>query len=332
MPELLIDVHSHPILPRSRQSFAKATNQSVDNLKLFGLPVPQWSEQSHLDVMDRADLAVSMFSLPGATAILTGKVAAAEARALNEDMAALIARHPNRFGAFASVPLDDIELAIEETRYALDVLRLDGIFSPTHHAGAYLGEARYDPWFAELDQRGAALFIHPVLPPGITPVPGGLDMSILEFMFDTTRMLTNMVLSGAKARYSRIRMISTHAGGTLPYIVGRMGILEPLFGAGNGRPTLDQDALLKGFASFHYDLTGSTSAATLDALHRLVPAEQLLLGSDYPMMPPETIAPVLGKFRDYAGFDAAQKRAIASGNAIRLFPRFAAATPGKAAT
>ncbi len=325
MPELLIDVHSHPLLPRSLAAFAKATNQNVDTMKFFGLPVPKWSESSHLEMMDRAGLAVSMFSLPSATAMLSGKAAAEEARALNEDMASIISRNPNRLGAFASVPMDDMDHAIEETRYALDVLKLDGIYASTHHAGVYLGDARYDPWFAELDRRGATLFIHPVMPPGLVPVPGGLDMSILEFMFDTSRMITNMVLSGSKTRFSRIKMISTHAGGTIPYIAGRMSILEPIFGAGHGRKTLSAAEIFQALSSFYFDLTGSTSAAVLGAIQHLVPAEQLLLGFDYPMMPPETIDPVLANFHAYTGFGAAQKHSIASGNAIRLFPRFASA-------
>jgi predicted TIM-barrel fold metal-dependent hydrolase len=132
-----------------------------------------------------------------------------------------------------------------------------------------------------------------------------------------------MVLSGTKQKYEDIRIISTHGGGTIPYLASRISILEPLFGAGSGHRTLSGDEVLAGLGSFYFDLTASTSAASLDSIRRLVPAKQLLMGFDYPMMPASTITPALARFAAYEGLGAEEKDMILSDNATQLFPRLA---------
>src|SRR5258708_30641415 len=127
-----------------------------------------------------------------AGAFLKGKPARDLACAMNELFAEIVARHPTRFGAFAVLPLDDMDASIEEMIYALDVLKLDGVSSSTHVAGAYLGDFRFDAWFAEMNRRGATLFVHPVPALNSGQVAMGINVAILEFMFDSTRMATNM--------------------------------------------------------------------------------------------------------------------------------------------
>ena len=80
----------------------------------------------------------------------------------------------------------------------------------------YLGDPRFDPWFEEMNRRKVTLFMHPTVARASLAIDLKIDISMLELMFDTTRMLTNMVFTGAKRRFSDIRMISTHAGGTHP--------------------------------------------------------------------------------------------------------------------
>jgi 6-methylsalicylate decarboxylase len=317
----LIDVHSHPLLPIWKAALAKATGQSSDFI--FGTKMPQWSVALHLDVMDKNEISVGMLSLPGATNFLTGHDARALARAVNEELANIVNRYSARFGAFAVVPLDNMEAAIEETAYALDVLKLDGVASSTHYLEKYLGDSYFDPWFDEMNRRGTTLFAHPVPPSSFRPGGGGLDVSILEFMFESTRMVANLVLSGTKKKYSDIQIISTHGGGTIPYLASRMSILEPVFGAGVDRPTLSSEEVIAGLGSFYFDLTASTAAASLDAIRHLVPAHQMLMGFDFPMMPASTIAPARSRFAAYEDLRPQERDMILWQNAMRLLPRLA---------
>jgi hypothetical protein len=116
----------------------------------------------------------------------------------------------------------DADGSLAEIGYALDELKLDGVATTTSHNDAYLGEPQFDPCFAELDRRGATLFVHPITTEAGRTLLMGLNDSILEFVFDMTRMITNMVATGGKKRFSQIKIISTHGGGTIPYLVHRI--------------------------------------------------------------------------------------------------------------
>src|SRR5260370_21640932 len=98
-----------------------------------------------------------------------------------------------------------------------------------------------------------------------------IDVSILEFMFDTTRMITNMIFSGAKNRFRKINIISTHGGGTIPYLMTRIETLEKVFGPGGGRAQLRPTEIRDGLDSFYYDLTTATSPSQLFRLHQIMP-------------------------------------------------------------
>ena len=154
-----------------------------------------------------------------------------------------------------------------------------------------LGDTRYDPWFEEMNRRGVTLFVHPVPAKASRSVDLGIDVSIVEFMFDTTRMLTNMIFSGAKNRFSKINIISTHGGGTIPYLMTRIETLERVFGPGKGRAHLSPAEIREGLASFYYDLTAATSPAQLFALQQMVPLSHLVMGFDNPFMPGWTFPP-----------------------------------------
>ena len=116
-----------------------------------------------------------------------------------------------------------------------------GVSTSTSINDVHLGEPQFDPWFEELDRRGATLFVHPTFTKATQTLLIGLNPSVLEFMFDTTRMIANMVATGAKKRFSNIKIISTHGGGTIPYLVNRIQMLEHAFGVGPGRLELSPD-------------------------------------------------------------------------------------------
>lgn len=313
----MIDVHAHFV-----STAWEAAAAAVQSQRISPRVNQDWSIEQHVRVMDAHGVAVSIISLPRATLFMTGQPARDLARAMNEELAGYAARYPGRIGAFAVLPLDDIDAMTEESIYALDVLGLSGIGSLTRMDGVLLGDRRYDSWFAELNARSARLFVHPSLPPAFEAVGMGHNASLLEFMFETTRMLTNMVFSGTKLRFPDIKIISTHGGGTIPYLAHRIGVLHPHFPPAGGGPILAYDEIMSTLATFFYDLTASTSEAQLDAMRRLVPASQLLMGFDYPFMPEVTIEPAMAGFDGYRGFTRREKAQILRGNAQRLFPQF----------
>ena len=91
--------------------------------------------------------------------------------------------------------------SLSEMEYALDTLKMDGVSTLTSVEDIYLGDSRFDPWFEEMNRRKVTLFMHPTVARASLAVDLKIDISMLEFMFDTTRMLTNMVFTGAKRRF-----------------------------------------------------------------------------------------------------------------------------------
>jgi 6-methylsalicylate decarboxylase len=306
----IIDVHSHIITTLGSQA-------PMDKL-------PVWSIEESLSLMDENRIAASVLSLPESANHAIGAEACQLARRINEQLADIVSKHPTRFGAMATLPaLAGTEGLLEEMAYALDTLKLDGVATSTSIEDIYLGDTCYDPWFEEMHRRGVTLFVHPVPAKASRSVDLGIDVSILEFMFDTTRMLTNMIFSGAKKRFSRINIISTHGGGTIPYLMTRIETLEMVFGPGKGRAHLSPAEIREGLASFYYDLTAATSPAQVFALQQMVPLSHLLMGFDHPFMPGWTIPPAIQDIQRWNGFSDADVSSIAHRNAEALYPALA---------
>src|SRR6516162_11678291 len=91
--------------------------------------------------------------------------AQALARRCNDYAAELVARWPTRFGAFGTVPMWSIKGALEEIAYSLDVLEFDGVSLFASYGENFLGDPRFDPLFAMLNERGVVVFVHPGLHP-----------------------------------------------------------------------------------------------------------------------------------------------------------------------
>src|SRR6266850_6309974 len=186
----IIDVHSHIITNLGSQA-------PMDKL-------PAWSIEQSLSLMDANGISASVLSLPDAASDAKGPEACELARRINEQLADIVSKHPTRFGAMATLPaLAATDGLLEEMAYALDTLKVDGVATTTSIDDIYLGDTCYDPWFEEMNHRGVTLFVHPVPAKASRSVDLGIDVSLLEFMFDTTRMLTNMIFSRAKKRFSK---------------------------------------------------------------------------------------------------------------------------------
>jgi len=284
-----------------------------------GVDYPAWDVQTTLAVMDRQGIATAMVSIsePG---VYFGNVALARdlARQINEFSARLVADHPQRFGAFAVLPLPDVEAALQELAYALDTLKLDGIGLLTNYRGTYLGDAALEALFAELHRRQVVAFIHPSTPPSTDQPTFGLPPSLYEFTFDTTRLVVNLLYSGTLDRYPNVRLILSHAGGTVPYLTRRLTFGPTIGSYLKARAPRN---LIASLRQLYYDVAMSASPYALPSLLALVDPSHILFGSDYPFMPEPAVADNVAGLADYEGFDQQAQWKIERENALALFPR-----------
>lgn len=279
--------------------------------------------------MDRNGLQAMLLSNPVGCRIVRGGAARDLARAMNEEMASIIAAHPARFGAFAVLPLDDLDASVEEAIYAIDALGLEGVCLPTNQEGVYFDNEGFAPLFAELDRRRSTAFVHPVAPHFFADVRLPYGPSVMEYMFDSTRMLVSLVYSGMRKRYPNFNLISTHGGGTMPYIADRLSTTAGTIGVGGGR-TMSVEEVWEGLTSFHFDVTSASAPTALAALTKLVPSTRLMFGTDFPIRPERFIPYNYKQVADSDILSADQKRDVYHATAFNLFPRLADAIKKKA--
>ena len=219
-----IDVHHH-ILPPVYVDALK----SIGADKSGGAELPAWTKEDALAMMDRQGIATAVTSIssPG---VYFGDIAFARdlAHRCNEYSAELVRDNPRRFGALALLPLPDADAALEELAYALDTLRLDGVILQASVGDQYLGDTAFDPVFDELNRRKATVLLHPTTPPGSDVPKLDLPSFLVEFIFDTTRAVANLIVSGTLERCPDIALIVSHAGGAAPYLAGRFDTGEHL--------------------------------------------------------------------------------------------------------
>ncbi len=277
----------------------------------------RWTPEQSIADMDRGGVAAAVVSItnPG---IWFGDAAQTRrlARACNDYGAALVRDHPKRFGLFAVLPLPDVDAALAEIAHAYDVLHADGVGVLTSYGDIWLGHRSFRPVMEELNRRRAIVAVHPTAAnccrnldyaPGVGP-------GSIEYGTDTTRAIMGVAFSGDATRFPDIRFVWSHAGGTVPFLAGRIE------GAASGAT----DALPRGFAAelkrFYYDLAGAANRGAVASLQQLVPATQILFGTDFP--PGGTSAAVAKTIADMGLFSDADLRAIDRDNALRLLPRF----------
>jgi len=297
-----IDVHHH-IVPK--EYLASLASVGIKNA--VGEPFPQWDVESTLAFMDRQGIAVAITSI-SAPGIYFGENYFTQklARQCNKISARMVSQYPNRFGAFAILPLPDIEASIVELEYALDTLKLDGVVLLTNIGGIYIGDAHYEELFFELNRRKAVVFVHPNVPP-LDAMPMIIKPAVLEFVFDTTRAIVNLIHRGATKRFPDIRFIFPHAGGTAPFITWRI--------------TFGKKKIIDQLKHFYYDTAVSATPYTLSSLLNLVEPTQVLYGSDYPFLPERVVKFMNEGLQNY-DFDTDARTNIMQENALDLFPRF----------
>jgi len=317
-PPHRIDVHHH-LIPAV---YADALTR-LGITEIAGRERPTWSSELSLEVMDRHGIETAVLSISAPGVHFGGDTAARElARRANQAAAETVAAHPTRFGSFATLPLPDLDGALDEATYALDMLGADGIvLLSSHHDGSYLGDPRFDELLAELDRREAVVFIHPAIPTIAEQIPVDIPVFAMEFTFDTTRAVFNLAYSGALERYPNIRFICAHAGGTVPYLVARFDLLW------FQDPDLVERAPLGGsayLARLFYDTALSANPHALRSLTELVGADHILFGSDFPFAPELATAVQVAGLATYDGLTTDELHQVEHDTARTLFPALAA--------
>ncbi|CCE01105.1 amidohydrolase family protein [Bradyrhizobium sp. STM 3809] len=305
-----IDVHHH-LSPPAYIAASNAAN--------FGDPLMKnWTPEKSLEDMDKAGVAVAILSVTTPALNFTaGEPARTLARECNEYAAKLVADHPGRFGSFATIPLADTEGSLREIAHALDVLKADGIALMTSYGDKWLGDPAFLPVMEELNRRKAVVYTHPTAANCCVDLVKTQQPVMIEFGTDTTRTIADIVFSGNALKFRDISWIFSHAGGTMPFLIERF-VRNPLLDP-KAKPTVPEGTLAE-LRRFYYDTAQTANKGAMSALAAIIPASQILFGTDYPY---RTSLDHVRGLSEAGVFSDRELAAIERGNALRLLPRLA---------
>jgi aminocarboxymuconate-semialdehyde decarboxylase len=298
-----IDVHTH-FVPRTMPPAAgrnplwpsiehgeNDTARVMVGGKLFrAIDSRSWDGARRRDDMARDDVTLQVVSpMPE---LLSHWFPADDADAfathVNEQIAALCAAHPSSFAGLGTVPLQDVALA---ARRLADVkaMGLRGVEIGTHINGRALGDATLDEFYAAAEEQGLAVMIHALHPAAMERIGGRPEMAaVAAFPLETAYAATSLLTHGVTERFPNLRIMLSHGGGALPWILPRMTHARGLGGPMATLFARDPAAMARGL---FYD-TVVYDAEALRFLAGRVGTAQLMIGSDYPftIMQPRPVA------------------------------------------
>lgn len=305
----LIDVHHHFYPP------AYVTELLRANETQYLATAKEWTPARSLEDMDKAGVSTAILSIttPGVS-FADATVARRVARESNEYAARLASDHRGRFGNFAILPWPDADASLKEIEYSLDTLKADGIGMLTSYGDKWFGDPYFAPVFEELNRRRAVIYTHPTSANCCRNALPGIPDTAIEYGTDTSRAIVRTVFSGTSQKYPGIRIIFSHAGGTMPFVIERLVNLAktPQYAA----------QFPKGYVAeavkFYYDTAQASNPTAMGALRSIVPVSQIVFGTDYPF---RTSAEHVKNLKECGIFSAADLRAIHRDNAWKLLQK-----------
>jgi aminocarboxymuconate-semialdehyde decarboxylase len=275
--------------------------------------VGHFDYELRLREMDRHGIDISIVSLTCPNVYWGDEATSAlAARESNDSMQAAQARWPERIRWFTSLPWEYPDAAVAElqrtvARGAVGVMVLGNI------AGRSLTDPLFAPVWQAIDDAALPVLVHPTDPLGAEAMgiaPHNLFWSV-GFTYDTTLAVAKMIFSGFFDRYPRLKLIASHGGGTLPYLVGRFEMGD--------RVEFDHLREIRRKPSeylrhIHYDSI-TYDLAPLRYLIEVAGASQVMLGTDWPHRVHEADVAV----SRLDALPAAQREAVRGGNALRVF-------------
>ena len=267
---MIIDTHFHAFPGKFLELIPEAQND------VRGVGFHAFDHREYLDVMDKYGIDIGVLSNTGGRIEKAGDRARAVelCRILNDAFAEAHAKHPQRFMAFARLPMINVDDCVRELERCYKDLHMHGIMMPTNVAGKYIDEPEFMPFWDALVAGDKPLFLHPAYAPCQSNWEKySLHQKIL-WPTDSTLAIARIVYAGIFDRYPKLKMIGSHLGGMILLYLDRLNWRE-------GNPACRQEPEIY-FKKIFYDTAGPIRAEFIRLVYDTVGAEQILFGADYP--------------------------------------------------
>jgi len=290
------------------------TNAIVERLQDLGA--------RRLADMDATGIAKQIISItaPGLQ-IFDAATAVGLAPEYNDELAAAVRAHPDRFAGLAAIAPQNPQAAAKELERAVRKLGLKGAIVNSHTHGEYLDDAKFWDIFAAAEALDVPVYIHPQAPPAAMIGPfleSGLDGAIYGFAVDTGLHMLRLIVSGVFDRFPKLRIVVGHLGEGIPYWLFRVdffhrGIVETKRYA-NFKP-LEKRPSDYMKENFYVTTSGMAWQPAILYARSVLGADRVLYAMDYPyQFVPEEVA-----VTDNLPISDAEKKLLYQTNAERVF-------------
>lgn len=295
---MTIDVHNHMYLPRyvkmlrQRGQIPRITREGdIERLIILpeenseggggGRPIDSshWNIEEKLKYMEAYEIDAAVVSLANPWLdFLKPETAISWARQLNQDLEEICKDYPNRLFGLGVLPVQDVPGCLAELDNIASLTWLRGAIIGTQGAGNGLDDPALDPVWKRAQDLDLPLFVHPHYGIGMEQF-GRFSYSLnfgLGFPFETTIAVARLVLSGVLDRFPKLKLLLAHAGGTLPYLSGRLDSCAKKYSDSTSRLQYSPNDYLR---RLYYD-TLTYHAPAVSCLLEFVGPNRLMFGTD----------------------------------------------------
>ncbi len=291
---MIVDAYTH-ILPAGYQSMLekKIPNRDISlNSARYAQAIPTLMNlEARFRVMDDTDEYIQVVSVasPPIYSIAPPEVAAELCRVANDELAELVLKYPHRFAAgIATLPMNDIDAALEETQRAIKDLRLRAVELYTDINGQPLDAPQFMPLYEMMADLDRPIFIHP-LREMATPDYAGEKISRyrvwtkLGWPYATALAMTRLVYGGVLEKLPGLKIVAHHCGGLIPFLAGRIDWNDDFNEMCMGhRDVFLKEKALNYYRRFFYDTAVNGNTAALQCGRAFAGIDRMVFATDMP--------------------------------------------------
>jgi aminocarboxymuconate-semialdehyde decarboxylase len=288
-----IDLHCHVHYPpadelvkhayaRDREPahrFSNALSRAVNQKQMENVAVCLTSVEQRLRDMDKMGVDVQAISCSPFQFMysLDPELGRRTARAINENLAEIVQKHPHRFVALANVPLQAPDAAAAELSYCVKRLGFRGVEIGTNVVGAEISRGR-DAFWARVQELDVVVFLHPNGFTGGERLTDHYFINVIGNPLDSTVAIGHLVFDGILERFPRLKIVAAHGGGYVAHYPARM---DHVWQARADARTALKRTPRASLAKLYFD-TIVFDREQLRHLVNLWGADHIVVGTDYP--------------------------------------------------
>jgi aminocarboxymuconate-semialdehyde decarboxylase len=225
-----IDIFCHVIPPKFKDVLYKLAGPGFHLKNVIDTLPTMYDMDLRFKIMDKYEglKQVLTLSMPALEQVAEPEKAAELAKLVNDEMAELVAKYPDRFvAAAAALPMNNMDAALEEVDRAIKDLNLRGIQLVSPINDKPLDAPEFMPLYDKMAEYDLPIWIHPSRTADFADYKSEKRSHYMIFSnfgwpYETTVAMTHLVFSGVLEKHPRLKFITHHSGGMVPFLVERI--------------------------------------------------------------------------------------------------------------